>query len=71
MYNRQWTKRHADTKPDADHWLPTDGAMVWVSDQLDPDVAFIDEPVGPPPPTTDADNDPRANEDPSAIADLG
>lgn len=57
MYSREWEKRHEGTKPDADHWHPTDGAMVWVSPDLEPAEEFL-LPSGPPPPSDASDQQP-------------
>lgn len=47
MYSREWQGRHEDIKPDADHWHPTDGAMIWATPDLPPDPDFVRQPPSP------------------------
>lgn len=40
MHSRKWHRRHEKAKPDQDGWLPTDGALIWVTTELPPDPEF-------------------------------
>lgn len=40
MHSRNWHRRFEKVKPDGDGYLPTDGAMVWVDEDLPPDPTF-------------------------------
>ena len=43
---RIWHKRHENAKPDDAGFLPTDGALVWIStDDLSPDDDFLGDDV--------------------------
>lgn len=39
-YSRRWQRRFEKVQPDSDGWHPTDGAIVWVSEDLPPEPTF-------------------------------
>lgn len=40
MHTRWWHKKYESVKPDSDGWHPTDGGLVWVSEDLPPEPLF-------------------------------